>query len=291
LGADAIHAARLRRDAKRWHVEWAREAKLPEGFFAKAPGAEHERTLAEALQHAAPELSREHVSLHLSFPDPLASYASFSFEQMPASAAEREALAAWRFEHERHVTVKEWECRSQDAGETKGRRALYGVAAPKAWVALFKAAARRIGAVPWVMDAEVNFRFNVLADALAEQRAPLAWLHADVSAWTLIVSDAEGCPRFVRSKWSTPPDTGDGVARLAREIDRWLQTYVRNRHTGPIEKLWLTGRDALDPALETYFSAQTKLTVFRPGLEDYFSWPEKKIQSAALPAVLTAAGR
>ena len=225
-------------------VEWVRDADLPMSFFNGGPAPGHVTALAEGLKNICREVKQAYIPVHVALPDPLGYLAVFGLDQRPKNGKTRCDLARWRFARELGVPEPSLHCVTQDLGNENDKPLLLGQAFDGAWLECVRQALHQAGVTPWSVNQAVSYRFNrFYGQGMREQQSG-AMVSLDPDAWSLVIWDNAGRPRFLRSRWRArgAVETDTSVYNvIAEEAERTVLSYVHGGSNRSITKFYVAG--------------------------------------------------
>lgn len=193
------------------------ELQTPWFVGAPAPAAIAEMTAACARVAALAPAAEIHIAL----PEPVATYAVFDFDAIPASDAALADLVRWRFGKDLHFDEAAIVCRCQRLGRARERESVLGVALDRAWLGALQQALDAAGLVAAIIDTGARYRFNRFYPQWVRAGAEGGALAVEDDYWAILFWDAQGAIRFVRSRWRGGETRDD----LVHEFARALQAY------------------------------------------------------------------
>lgn len=252
LGRFEVSAAMVAWRAGAWRIEWQRTIGLDRELFRGEPDADMPAVLAAALRQICPEARSRYVALHVALPDPAASLAVFSLNDLPRSHDARQRLAQWHFEQLLHLGQDAWEYECQSLGRDGDQALLLAVAAKRAWLDCLRAALREAGLVAWSIDMAACHRFNQLHDMLASNPSGGGLVALAKDYWSFAAWDAGKRLRFVRARWShgEHDDVGD-------EVERQIRAYAMGNPTHAVAGIWISGPAPAREELMTVLKTRT----------------------------------
>ncbi len=243
FGVQEIVACRIVRADGSWQVvEMATEAS-PVSLYKGMPAPDLAGQLAPLIAKVAAGAAGRYTPVCVAIPDPAAGLNVLELESMPPSAAEREALARWHLE-------KLWPsgtaltCRIQELGMADGKPLLLVSATPSAWLEGLNTACRQANVVPTLWQPAMAHRFNRYHDQLLRAERDGALLAIDARSWTLMLWDAHGKARHVRSRWLEASDTRSAET-IAVETERAVRAYVHGGRGRRLDAVHLLGDGAV----------------------------------------------
>jgi hypothetical protein len=241
VGRTQLSAAMVSAGAR---VEWVHDAVLPIGFFTGKPTPGHVTAMAEGLKNICREVKQTYIPVHVALPDPLGYLAVFDLEERPKNEKTRRDLARWRFARELDVPEPSLNCITQDLGSEDGKPRLLGQAFDGAWLECVRQALHGAGVTPWSINQAVSYRFNRFYDQVTRERQGGAMVSLDPDAWSLVVWDNAGRPRFLRSRWrSRGAGEADASAYqgIAEEAERTVLSYVHGSPNRSVAQFYVAG--------------------------------------------------
>ena len=243
LGRDFVQLAGL---GARGSAEVLEQRRLPTPLFSGAATAQAQEALAQALQPFGAALGRRYLPLHVSLPDAAVRYGAFELEELPKGRAARLELARFRFARDGMAAAAA--CACQPLQTDAGKPLLFGMALDAAWQRLLAGALAQAGLRPWSMNPHLCRQWNRFHDRLAQASGALVALSPD--AWSLLLWDARGTPRYVRARWR---HRGEDYAGIAQDVERGLLAYVHAGEGREVARIFAAGNGetgALGEALD-----------------------------------------
>lgn len=225
-------------------IEWVRHADLPMSFFTGNPAAGHVTALAEGLKSVCRDLKQAYMPAHVALPDPLGYLAVFELEERPKNRKTRHDLARWRFARELDAPEASLHCVTQDLGNESGKPLLLGQTLDGAWLDCVRQALRLAGVMPWSINQAASYRFNRFHDQITREPQGGAMVTLDPDAWSLVVWDNAGRPRFLRSRWrlrGTGAADASDYQGIAEETERTVLYYVHGNSSRSVAKFYVNG--------------------------------------------------
>jgi hypothetical protein len=248
LGRDYVAFAELALGADAGpRVSALDEIALETPLFCGAPGPAAAAALERALRPVAAALGRRYVPVHVSLPDPLVHWALLELDRLPAERAAREQLVALRFSRQGLNGSHCYAC--QPLGAADGKQLLLGMATDGRWLELVGSALATAGIVAWTVQANACRQFNAFHERLTRESGAL--VSAAPDAWSLILWDGAGRPRYARGRWR---DGREDEAEIALEAERAVLAYVQGHPGRGVARVYLVGDDPagrLAEALDT----------------------------------------
>ncbi len=231
IGRDYVGFAHLAAAAGAWRVQTLTETRLDTPLFSGAPSPQAAAALTRALQTLAGSLARSYLPVHVSLPDAAVRWGTFELDQMPKTRAARLDLAQLRFGREGKNGSDVYACQPLERDGNK--HLLFGMAAGAAWTRLVSEVLFQAGVVLWSLSANVCRQFNRFHDELTRSSGALVALAPD--AWSLLLWDPQGRPRYARARWRTAPNDH---AEIALEAERSILAYVHGHPERSIARVF-----------------------------------------------------
>ncbi len=230
LGRREISVMETLELADKVQVRYLETFPLPVPFWVGSPPPEALSALVSVLTPLFQE-NENYRTLQVSLPDPVAHWEVFELEKIPVNGTPLEKFLNWRLKSDT-LDKASLVLASQYLGEEKGKKLLLGVALDRAWLQLVSKAFEEAKARVSVLDLASRFRFNLLRDNLPP-KVPGALVSLESDYWTLLIWDAQGRPRFQRSKWwrvQIREPKNLPLSEMVLETERTIRSYV---HSGP----------------------------------------------------------
>ena len=208
------------------------EARLAMRLFSGTPAAGARSALVGALRSLAGGVARRFVPVHVSVPDAAVQWGVFELDQMPKTRTAQLDLARLRFS--RQGVGAGHACACQALEREAGTPLLLGMALDEGWRRCIGEALEEAGVAAWSLSANLCRRFNRFHDRMAQASGALAALAPD--AWSLLVWDERGRPRYARARWRAAPGDHAGIAL---EVERSILAYVQGHPERSVSRVFV----------------------------------------------------
>jgi len=287
IGRNQVCAVVLDANGGKHEVRAIRTQDLSVPLFAAQPTIETETMLADAL-HTVSEGFRElFASVRVALPDTVIRSTVLELDELPKTAAMREALLCWRFAKEWQRPEDSLDCSGFDLGEDHGKRLFFGQAGDRPWLASVRRALARTGIVPWSLNAAAVYRFNFFHDAIVGGGGAL--LSLDPDCWNLQLWDDKGRVRQLLTRLRENLAAEDEAASIADEAERAILAYVQGNGSRRVGKLYLAGSDAEMAALARVFNKRLSEQTVLLHVDEQISGTVAGMRDSLAPLALAAA--
>ncbi len=283
---ERVGFALLRRDGDALTVMQTRETTLdrpldPADRAAVPPAAQVVKTLAR-------EIAGRYLPLHVSLADSLCRATVLELESVPTDRVGQHALAAFRLERDIGHAPASVDC--QALGQDDGKSLLLAASLDADWAGYLGDILTHAGLVPWSLGTNLLCQFNRFHRRLTADARGGALLTLSPDAWSVLIWDAQGRPRAIRSR--TRPPGVDDFETVAGELERTILAYV---HGAPNREVATIHVFADNPAMAEALDRRLKTPSQRLDPHEGCRWengitpPADTIASMALAAALTDA--
>ncbi len=286
FGRERIGFVLLRRDGDALSVMQARETILdrpldPADRSSAPPVAQVVKTLTA-------EIAGRYLPLHVSLADSLCRMTVLELESVPADRAGQRSLATFRLEREVGRSPASIDC--QSLGQDAGKSLLLAASLDDDWAGYLGDILTQAGLVPWSLGTNLLCQFNRFHERLTSNDRGGALLAMSPDAWSVLIWDAQGRPRVIRSR-VRQPDVDD-FESVAGELERLILAYV---HGAPQREIAAIHVLADNPSMAQILDRRLKTPSRRINPHEGCRWegvavpPPDSIASMAVAAALTPA--
>jgi hypothetical protein len=237
IGRDYVGFAAVLPARGGWRAQALAEARLETPLFSGAPAPEARAALAAALRKLGRGVARRFVPVHVSVPDAAVQWGMFELEEMPKASAAQLDLARLRFSRQGLNGGHACACQRLPGGA--GKELLLGMALDEGWRRCISDSLDDAGVRAWSLSANVCRRFNRFHEQLAQTSGALVALAPD--AWSLLLWDELGRPRYARARWRAAP--GADHAEIALEVERSILAFVQGAGERTVARVFTAAGD------------------------------------------------
>lgn len=239
IGAQDVVACQVRREAGVWRVAALTSEATPISLYKESPTADIAQRLTPVLAKVAGAAAKRCVPFHVVIPDPAISMAMLELETLPKTGTDREALAHWHLQ-KLWPTDTHLACIVQDMGKSDTKHYLLTAAMARAWLDGLLAACHAAQLVPTRWQSAMVYRFGQFETQLRREGSDGVLLAVDTSSWSLLIWDAHGRTRHLRSRWRESLVANE-AGTIAVETERAVRAYVHGQHGRRIDAVHLLG--------------------------------------------------
>ncbi len=283
---ERVGFALLRRDGDAQTVMQARETILdrpldPADRSSVPP-------VAQAVKTLTAEIAGRYLPLHVSLVDSLCRTTVLELESVPTDRAGQRSLATFRLEREVGRSPASVAC--QWLGQDDGKSLLLAASLDDDWAGYLGDILTQAGLVPWSLGTNLLCQFNRFYERLTANDRGGALLAMSPDAWSVLIWDAQGRPRVIRSR--VRQADVDDFESVAGELERLILAYV---HGAPQREIAAIHVLADNPAMAEALDRRLKTPSQRLDPHEGCRWengitpPADTIASMALAAALTDA--
>ncbi len=286
FGRERIGFALLRREGDALSVMQARETILDRPLDPADRSSV--QPVAQVMKTLTAEIAGRYLPLHVSLADSLCRMTVLELESVPADRAGQRSLAAFRLEREVGHPPASVNC--QSLGQDDGKSLLLAASLDDDWAGYLGDILTQAGLVPWSLGTNLLCQFNRFHERLTTNDRGGALLALSPDAWSVLIWDAQGRPRVIRSRVRHPG--ADDYESVAGELERLILAYV---HGAPQREIATIHVLADNPAMAQILDRRLKTPSRRINPHEGCRWegvavpPPGSIASMALAAALTQA--
>ena len=286
FGRERIGFVLLRREGDTLSVMQARETLLDRPLDPTDRGSV--QPVAQVVKTLTAEIAGRYLPLHVSLADSLCRMTVLELESAPADRTGQRSLAAFRLEREVGRPPAGIDC--QLLGQDDGKSLLLAASLDEDWAGYLGDILTHAGLVPWSLGANLLCQFNRFHERLTTNASGGALLALSPDAWSVLIWDAQGRPRVIRSRVRQPG--ADDFESVAGELERLILAYVHGASGREIAAIHVL---AGDPAMALMLDRRLKTPSLRIDPLEGCRWengaepPSDTIASMALAAALTPA--
>lgn len=240
FSGNSIVAVRAVREVDHFCISHMAEEKLPFSPFVNSVSiAENFEILSQAMRRIAELVPQNYWPLQIALPDAAAIVQVMQFDSLPVAEYERESIAKFRLEKE-FPTLTPMQCTTQDISSVGKPGLLLTTFFQRSWLESLNTACRNAGYVPSVVDISISHLFNRFYDLFTAASGDGALVFVEQGSWSLLIWDADHCPRFVRSRWiENTTELNDEYDLIVQDVERLILSYVLRDHRRRVEGIYI----------------------------------------------------
>lgn len=169
------------------------------------------------------QVGSAYVPITIALADPWVRQILLSFEALPRTRQERQALVQWRLAKEWQIDMEHATFSWQYLGEQDGHHAVLAQSVRRDLLEPLLQVAGNHKLMLTNIDAIGNYLLNRLEDT-----RDMIMIHVQPDYWSLYVTNQQGWPLYRRSKWQAAPDSGAALDVFAAHLERTAISV--NRH-------------------------------------------------------------
>lgn len=239
IGAQEVVACQVLREAGVWRVTTLNTEVTPLSLYKDSPAADIAQRLTPVLARVTAAAAGRCVPLNVVIPDPAISMAMLELETLPKTGADQKALSDWHF-RKMWPPGTDLACIVKEMGKSDTKHYLLAASMARAWLDGLVCACHAAQVVPTRWQSAVVYRFGRFEAQLRREGRDGVLLSVDTSFWSLLIWDAQGRTRHLRSRWRDPLVANEAET-IAVETERAIRAYVHGEHGRRIDALHLLG--------------------------------------------------
>ena len=196
-------------------------------FFNGNSYTELQDILNETLAELDGVVKRKFIPIQIALPDPLISMFVFELDEIPNSKKAQQELISWRMAKSYYRDRDSTHCVSQYLGKQEDHHLMLGLAVDKDILECIRTVFKENKMYITIIDMAACHRFNYLRHSVALDSGVLISLDDDY--WTLMIWDAQGRLRHVRSRWVEQPKywcQEKAQINIMTEVKRAVRAYI-----------------------------------------------------------------
>lgn len=174
-------------------------------------------TLDEFFARLEAHVGSNFIPVSIALADPWIRQTLLTFEALPRSRQEREALVLWRLTKDWQLDPEQLTVSWQYLGEQDGQHAIVAQSVNRSLLEPLLRQAHNRKLMLIGVDAIGNYLLNKL-----DNPDDTVFVHIQPSYWSIYVTNRQGWPVHRRSKWQHAPDSDREIDVFAAQIERMV---------------------------------------------------------------------
>lgn len=227
IGNSKICAAHILRSNGLPQLLHTIEKRSDTSFFNGNSYTELQDILNETLTELGGIVKRKFIPIQIALPDPLISMFVFELDEIPNSKKAQQELISWRMAKSYYRDRDSTHCVSQYLGKQEDHHLMLGLGVDKGILECIRTVFKENKMYITIIDMAACHRFNYLRHSVASDSGALISLDDDY--WTLMIWDALGRLRHIRSRWVEQQKYWchkEAQINIITEVKRAVRAYI-----------------------------------------------------------------